>query len=320
MQRQMGLLVHEKHRNPLRAERSPRKDFAGFVYKPPDAEAIPERWGYPEIDWGLMAKFRSQQEIYNGIYKKENEYETKIKGLQKIKEENEKSIHAEFVRQRALYDLEKKVKDSEEVKRLDLMRGILPEHHHHHHHHTGTLMLGHAEDDLDLLLQGEEDNRIRENMNKKKKKSGHHMLIKLVKDPDPIIDFYKAGITRFSTIGEKHPEVLAEWRAKRAAEYVVKRGENAVLPPAQRRAQTHAFRPGGIHLAAEKTFFEFKSPSASPAKKSTSHSKVLNPLQSPKVAAAAGKAELRALRLELDKTDEAMARQELKIKLNSKFP
>jgi hypothetical protein len=44
-----------------------------------------------------MAKFRSQQEIYNGIYKKENEYDTKIRGLQKIKEENEKVCNIQCI-------------------------------------------------------------------------------------------------------------------------------------------------------------------------------------------------------------------------------
>jgi hypothetical protein len=55
-----------------------------------------------------------------------------------------------------------------------------------------------------------------------RKKKDHSSLLTLVKESTPPADFYQTKITTFKTIGDKHPEVLAEWRAKRAAEFVSK--------------------------------------------------------------------------------------------------
>lgn len=57
-----GSLPQKATRNPLRAEKTPRKEAlscADFeVPEKPSHMIAPERWHYPETDWGLMAKFR----------------------------------------------------------------------------------------------------------------------------------------------------------------------------------------------------------------------------------------------------------------------
>lgn len=62
-----GTITYKKTRNPLRAEPTPRVDYKGFNYNPPPAPKVEERWIYPEQDWGLMLKFSSQKQIYQEL-------------------------------------------------------------------------------------------------------------------------------------------------------------------------------------------------------------------------------------------------------------
>jgi hypothetical protein len=63
-----------------------------------------------------------------------------------------------------------------------------------------------------------------------RKKKDHSSLLTLIKESTPPADFYHTKITTFKTIGDKHPEVLAEWRAKRAAEFVSKNPHALEVP------------------------------------------------------------------------------------------
>jgi hypothetical protein len=62
-----GTITYKQTRNPLRAEPTPRVDYKGFNYNPPEAPPVKERWIYPETDWGLMLKFSSQKAIYQEL-------------------------------------------------------------------------------------------------------------------------------------------------------------------------------------------------------------------------------------------------------------
>ena len=79
------------------------------------------------------------------------------------------------------------------------------------------------------------------------------MLLTLIHVDTPPKDFYSAKISTFKSIGEEHPEVLAEWRAKRAASFVAKHADPTHPPPA-RDMNRVSFRPGGI-LPAKTTAF-----------------------------------------------------------------
>lgn len=117
-------MVEDKRgRNPLNAEKSPRRSDA-FVYRPPSAPAEPERWVYPDNDWGLMAKFRSQKQIYDAIYAKDKDYQHQVDQVAKIREVNQKMIQDEFQRQRDLYDVAKKKKEDMDKTRFDSIMNV----------------------------------------------------------------------------------------------------------------------------------------------------------------------------------------------------
>ena len=118
VRRRHGLLEEKRDRNPLKAEKSPRKVEA-FEYRPPPARPTEERWNYPESDWGLMAKFRSQKGIYDEIYHKEADYQKKVDQVAQIREENQKMIEAEFLRQKNQYALAKKQKEEADQQRFN---------------------------------------------------------------------------------------------------------------------------------------------------------------------------------------------------------
>ena len=68
-----------------------------------------------------------------------------------------------------------------------------------------------------------------------RKRRGNSNIMVLKPEATPPKDFYHTKISTFKVIGEehKHPEVLAEWRAKRAADFVSKQS-NALEPPPHR--------------------------------------------------------------------------------------
>jgi hypothetical protein len=73
---------------------------------------------YPEGDWGLMAKFRSQKHIYDEIQAKEKLYEQQVSQVAWIREENQRKIREEFERQKNLYAAAKKSKEESDQKRF----------------------------------------------------------------------------------------------------------------------------------------------------------------------------------------------------------
>jgi hypothetical protein len=117
------LHVEKKFRNPLNAEKSPRVTEK-FDYGIPAVKAEPERWVYPENDWGLMAKFRSQKQIYDDIYSKEKEYQHQVDSVAAIREENQRIIQAEFDRQKDLYNAAKKKKEEADQKRFNSIMNV----------------------------------------------------------------------------------------------------------------------------------------------------------------------------------------------------
>lgn len=68
---------------------------------------------------------------------------------------------------------------------------------------------------------------------KARKRKDHSSLLTLVKASTPPKDFYHTKISTFKNIGDKHPEVLAEWRAKRAAEFVSANARTLEVPKAR---------------------------------------------------------------------------------------
>mmetsp|Transcript_32043 Transcript_32043/g.54042 ORF Transcript_32043/g.54042 Transcript_32043/m.54042 type:complete len:395 (+) Transcript_32043:124-1308(+) len=322
--RRYGMVEKARERNPLLAEKSPRNENIKFDFDTPAAPADTNRWAYPDSDWGLMAKFRSQKHIYDEIHRKEKEYNLRMSELTALRDFNQIKIREEFNRQKAQFDADKKSKELDELNKMNAANhqfGGAGHHHHHHHHHQQQHAGGAAVtnkdgglDELDLALKRDQDAKEAARLAREKKKKGHHMLMTLTPDPEPITDFYKAGITKFRTVGEAHPEVLAEWRAKRAADYVAKRDTHPLEPPRPRAIVTKPFRPGGI-LPARETAYRGKGQMGSETERAEiAREKARRGASAEQLTGI----DFKTLKKELAKTEEEMARQQLKIKLNTK--
>lgn len=160
---------------------------------------------------------------------------------------------------------------------------------------------------------------------------------------NPPVDFYKQKISIFKDVSAKHPEMLAEWRAQRAADFVSSH-KNAVDPPMRRELSTKSFRPGGILPAttaagaaaaagrAKKTsmFGDTGSSTAENDVGSNNNSNTSGDYSNtnnntishskPNLTSSASllSMNMQNLTKELKNTEEQLARQELKIKLNTR--
>jgi hypothetical protein len=81
----LGQLKFAPTRNPLKCEKTPRKNFKGFSFSVPKAPTEPSRWNYPEQDWGLLSKFPSQKVIYDDYFAKRKEYDEKVRMVKEVR-------------------------------------------------------------------------------------------------------------------------------------------------------------------------------------------------------------------------------------------
>ena len=95
----------------------------------------------------------------------------------------------------------------------------------------------HGPDELDLALQKDALAAKAAEKERARKRKGNTNIMLLKPEAPPPKDFYHTKISTFRVIADehKHPEVLAEWRAKRAADFVSKHA-NALEPPPHRYA------------------------------------------------------------------------------------
>lgn len=198
MKRQHGMIEQKRGRNPLNAEKTPR-DNEPFEYQPPPAAKQEERWHYPETDWGLMAKFRSQKQIYDDIYAKEKEYQSQVDRVQKIREQNQRMIQDEFDRQKAVYDHAKKQKEISDQARFDSIMTLDAG---GHSGHSSRHSKSHGPDELDLALQKDAQAAAQAEEERRRKRKGHNMLLTLTHTDTPPKDFYHAKISTFKSVGE----------------------------------------------------------------------------------------------------------------------
>jgi hypothetical protein len=77
--RNAGTLIQRPYRNPVRAEKTPRKDweqnFDFSIPKPPEEK---ERWILPDTDWGLMSKLNSQKKVYDHLKDLDRQYNEEL--------------------------------------------------------------------------------------------------------------------------------------------------------------------------------------------------------------------------------------------------
>jgi hypothetical protein len=148
------MLNQQRARNPLAAERSPRNGHYGFDPNPPPPQ-YPEkpRWNYPENDWGLMAKFGSQKQIYEQIYEREKSQKQVEQEISRLRAKNLEIIENELQKRQDQLQREKDeqlAKDREFHKFQEMvanpqkyshMNASTHQRHHHHHYEDNDEIL-----------------------------------------------------------------------------------------------------------------------------------------------------------------------------------
>ena len=253
--RNNGLMKQEVGRNPILAQKTPRKEKT-FDNTVPEAIKLPERWHYPEIDWGLMAKFRSQKLIYDKLQSQENEYKEK---LHESKENREAAM--EF-----------------NNETINTSRG-------------GNKIS--ARDTNEEIITENITNRELKTTSRKDD---------IQYQPNQL---YEQKINDFRIVGKNNPEILAKWRAKRAADFVLTQN-HPLEPPTSRMLADRFFKPAGT-APGEFVTKELK------IKTKSKSSKIIEPIDTARLQEKLGN-----LMSALDQTQSEIEKQELKIALNNK--
>lgn len=320
--REAGLLEVKLARNPLKAERSPRGEFKGFSFDPPPSMPVAERWTYPDNDWGMMAKFSSQREIYEAIYQRERRQKEVEEQVRRIKEDNLKKINSELAKQREVFDakvesrlaLEKQYKQYE-----DALENPHKYAHQHSHHHLAAdsedlLAMQHALDQslsgrhgasgtskkqsslsLDHLVDPNHDKVNRSSVAALRQSTFANLraLEKELLQKDALTEFKVSSI---KTLEGSHPNIMKKVRSERALQYINSLQAKGLdgIPRPQALPKNGSFHPPGV---------------ASAERRSKRHGHVLQrPHSSADVAVDVLAAELHA-------TENQMQRQKLKIGL-----
>lgn len=290
---QWGLLEHKRDRNPLAAERSPRGEFIGFDFSVPKKEPEKERWQYPDNDWGLMAKFSTQKPVYDVIFQREKDMPKMMEERNRIREANQARIQ-KVIREQKAIAFQAEEESRAEERRLKDLEDMLENPQKYHDDNKQrikaakmkALRLRQQQEAMDTSLL--DDNDATHNSPQNTQPLKHHLSLPLDHFLDPnhdktdhsslaavarstkqnlkkikeefqsknhLEDFKVSTIKGLQT---KTPQVLAEYRATRAANFIAKQGERALHPPPIMPADVPffetvpAFRGGGILIASTK--------------------------------------------------------------------
>eukprot|EP01033_Poteriospumella_lacustris_P006189 gene6189-4447_t len=290
-----GLIEHKRQRNPLAAERSPRGEFIGFDFSIPKKEPEPERWTYPESDWGLMAKLRTQKPIYDVILQRERDEPRMKKEREQIRAANQARIQAVIREQKAIQHAAHQESLEEEKRMLELEEMMNnPQKYHSDNQQKIREAKSRArqeqrrqQQELDASLLGLDDTQqsqptpasgrhkhhrsipLDHFLDPNHDKTDHSSLAAVARSTKQNLQKIKADfqakrsleefkIHDIKTLERTNPQVLAEYRASRAAQFIQKQGERALHPPPIMPADVPffdtvpAFRGGGILQASAK--------------------------------------------------------------------
>jgi len=218
--RSEGTLKQRKDRNPLNYEATPRNhelEHFDFSVPPADPKLQLEKWDYPKSDWGLMAKFRSQKHIYDDIYEREQEYHIRMLELRELRDKNQKKIdNAILMQQEKLYnDKIHGIDSGRKLMVIDEFDAKLLDNNKNSKTASYDKL---ASEEMESTLR--KDREMKEFAIQQKSKLGYHT--KLFNQEPKIVpkDLYSQKISTFKDLNHTHPDVVAEWRAKRAADFV----------------------------------------------------------------------------------------------------
>jgi hypothetical protein len=202
------MLPQKYQRNPLKAEKSPRVRNTGFDFSIP-AKQCPdqERWIYPDTDRGLVSKLPSQKVIYQQVKDKEKAHMENVRQLA--------AQQAAIFDKKQLFAAAAAAAAAEEAAANAANNPTLQD--------VSTKYDG-AFEDYNYDYEAKYKQEKKTETDKKK--------------------FYKQPISTFKSLGASNPEVLADWRANRAAAYVAKI-RNPLEPPAPSDLGPTPFRPPG---------------------------------------------------------------------------
>ena len=208
--REGGHIIDKKRRNPMCAERTPRgADYKRFDFSIPDGPKdlkAWDRWEYPDHDNGLMGKLNSQQNKMIAYLKKESDYDQELSEFKTRmaikKEENDRQNRADDV---LLVDALNKAKAKAALNTGrgggDSSRSSARQEFNDSSNFARTLS-----GRLEGGGAGSSTSRDRQSISS------------FVASQPTSID--ELPVSGFKTLGASHPEVLAKWRAQRAAEFV----------------------------------------------------------------------------------------------------
>lgn len=198
--RKHGTLKHKHERNPMRAEKTPRKPNDGhFDFSIPTGRKDLKdwhRWDYPETDFGLMGKFQTQKAKYANYIGTLDDYKESVK-------------RAEIERARMLEQEARERREAEEARLAALRTG------------------------REATARSEDNYTAREST------------------PEPPFGLDDERISNLHILGTVQPEVLAQWRAKRASKFLKSYPGNPLdnpIQPNQDYKVTHSvkFKPAGF--------------------------------------------------------------------------
>lgn len=263
---------------------------------------------------GLLSSFPSQKKVFDKMQQKKLEYDALVKKCEEIQIQSQQQQHEQHMEEQRL------LREQQQKK--------------HQHHHEDMLplpaMLAGDEDDLfgnnTLSARERREKEARRKAAKKKDKNYvPHFATSASAPAVPVKQpktFYEQPISSFKSLAPKAPEMLANWRAQRAATFVVNQalkkksldstaGGSAsadaldglgneqlaavLLPPPQREVGSVPFRPAGLQPHRD-----MKAASSSGSKSRLSHS-------------GSGVMDMQLLMRELQTTEAAIADQKNKL-------
>ncbi len=282
-----------KPRNPLAAEKTPRKEknFNFSVPAVPDNLRKVEKWNYPTEDYGLMAKFSSQQSVYNKIYEKKKHFEDTVAKFRADKlnqvdnnddNNNNKNNNTENNTLNSEFKLTSRIPTQPQISsRSD-------------HLNTGR-------------------STGRKTLNNDTITARDDIPLETVLDNTDPNNLYDSKISGFKGLAKYNPEILAKWRAKRAAEFVLEQ-KHPLDPPTARDLTARPFKPGGT-IPVDPCGVGIKTKYVSKSKK-TNNMKANN--VNTELSTSRMQGTLGELLEQLNQTQSEIERQELKIALKTK--
>jgi hypothetical protein len=275
---------------------------------------------------GLLRQFATQKKYFERMEEHEQRYRESIR-----KHKEEEALQMTLLEQERRQSRANATKPSSDIDSVRVMR---PK-------DSGRAMSD-ISDLYDMDDQQQSGRRGGAGQTKKSKPISIGQNMHFLKDKDDHsdarpVDFYHQKVSTFKSLGSSHPEILANWRAKRAADFVNKKKNALDVPEHKGMPANLTFKPAGpVHIpqkpkdlpnkkvappplpkghAADTYHLTLGIGSTAPADSTSGYG---NTYSSSSADIGSLKAGLGTLVEQLQKTEEEIARQELKIGLKKK--